>query len=991
METLKVLYRRISLFVLLCIVFQPFTYYANAQQNSQIAVNPIMKVSNLNNMTENPMRLDILKIDIKVIGQIAVTTLDITYYNSNSRVMEGEFNFPLGEGQTISRFALDINGTLREGVVVEKEQGRKTFEAVVRKGIDPGLLEMTKGNNFRMRVYPLPAKGTRRIVLAFEQELTDKGKNDLYLLPLKIDEVVDKFSVHVEVIKNQVVLDTEENELSNLSFSRWNDSYIANFEQDNYLPDKQIALAFPHISDTERVFTATKNNNSDSSYFYLTIRPKLSVKAKLLPKLITLFWDNSNSSQARDIEKDLSILNAYFQKTGSLSVELVPFNIRTEKAETFVITNGNWDKLKSVIKTMVYDGGTSFGSIDFTKYQSDEILLFSDGITDFGNSEPKFSDTPVNTINSSVSANHDFLTYIAQRSGGVYVNLNKLTNAEALSLLNTNNFHFISAQIENGNISNIYPSMPCQFTNSFSLTGIMANKSATLILNFGFGTTVVYSKRIMITADNSVEPELLRRLWAEKKIAELNLDVEKNKDKITLTGKEFGIITENTSLLVLENLSDYLQYDIVPPKEIQNEYFKQKHIVEKDASEKTKNHIEYVVKLSDEQSKWWNTNYPVLPKKPVNVNKSGNNQVLYAPPVVDDSLSDVVVVGYGTQGRTGITGSVSGVRVNESSAEPNMVFMMVEEPNNASASFDGGNKADIQINAWDPQTPYLKVLQYARSGEEYATYLKLKKEYGWTPAFYIDASDFFSKSGNKDTAVRILSNLAELRLESPELLRILGNKLLGLNYNAEAVLVFKKVLELKEEEPQSYRDLGLAYEADGSSQQAINTLYEVVKREWDGRFPAIEIIVLNEINNIIAIHPKLDYSFIDKRLVKKEPVNIRVILTWDADNCDIDLWVTDPSGEKCFYENKLTRLGGKISNDFTNGYGPEEFMIKKAIQGEYKIQANYYGTHSQSVLAPVNLHLTFITNFGKIDQKKQEITIRLENQKDIIDVGKFRF
>ena len=162
-------------------------------------------------------------------------------------------------------------------------------------------------------------------------------------------KLVDKFSVHVEVIKNQVSLDTEENELSNLSFSHWNDSYVANFEQDNYKPDKQLALAFPHISDTERIFTATKNNNSDSSYFYLTIRPKLSVKAKLLPKLITLLWDNSNSSQTRDIEKELAILDAYFQKIGSLSVELVPFNIKTEKAETFVITNGNWDKLKSAI------------------------------------------------------------------------------------------------------------------------------------------------------------------------------------------------------------------------------------------------------------------------------------------------------------------------------------------------------------------------------------------------------------------------------------------------------------------------------------------------------------------------------------------------------------------------------------------------------------------------------------------------------------------
>jgi len=126
-------------------------------------------------------------------------------------------------------------------------------------------------------------------------------------------------------------------------------------------------------------------------------------------------------------------------------------------------------------------------------------------------------------------------------------------------------------------------------------------------------------------------------------------------------------------------------------------------------------------------------------------------------------------------------------------------------------------------------------------------------------------------------------------------------------------------------------------------------------------------------------------------LIKKEPVSIRVSLTWDTDNCDMDLWVTDPTGEKCFYEHQLTRIGGKISNDFTNGYGPEEFMIKRALNGKYLVQANYYGTHSQSLLAPVNLHLVFITNYGKPNQKKQEVTIRLENKEDVIDVGKFSF
>jgi uncharacterized protein YfaP (DUF2135 family) len=80
-----------------------------------------------------------------------------------------------------------------------------------------------------------------------------------------------------------------------------------------------------------------------------------------------------------------------------------------------------------------------------------------------------------------------------------------------------------------------------------------------------------------------------------------------------------------------------------------------------------------------------------------------------------------------------------------------------------------------------------------------------------------------------------------------------------------------------------------------------------------------------------------------------------------------------------------------MSNDFTGGYGPEEYMIRYAVTGEYSVQANYYGTLSQSLLAPVNLHLVFFTNHGSPNQKKQEITIRLEKKEDVIDVGKFKF
>jgi len=987
---------RIAGVIFLSMMFQTFGHFLKAQQKDQIAISPVMKISNPYSREINPMRLDILKIDIKVIGSIAITTLDMTYFNNNPRILEGEFNFPLGEGQTVSRFALDINGKLREGVVVEKEQGRKTFEAIVRRGVDPGLLEKTEGNNFRMRVYPLPAKGTRRVVIAFEQELTEKGKYDLYSLPLKISESIGKFSVHIEIVKNRVELDAEKNEFNNLSFNKWNDSYVADFEQANFTPDKQIALSFPHITNSEKVFTATKGGNPDSSWFYLNIRPEVSKQVKVLPKQITLLWDNSSSVGHRNIEKELMTLDAYIRKIGNLKIELVTFNIKTSNPEMFDITDGNWGRLQSAIKSMIYDGATSLGCIDFTRFRSDEILLFSDGMSTFGRSEPRFSNIPVIAINSSLSSNSGFLTYIAQRSGGLYIDLNKHTATEIASMLTSNNFHFISAQVQSVKISSVYPSMPCQFFNSFSLSGIMSGKSASIKLNFGFGTTVTYSKTIKIDADQSDNEAMLSRIWAEKKIAELSLNEEKNKDEITLTGKKYGIVTANTSLIVLDNLEDYLRYNIVPPEDTQEKYFKIKNASGKDISSNTKDHINYVLKLSDKQSKWWNTNFPL----PI---VSANNKVKFTPPVIKPDEMVAEEDEPKMQREIIEEKATTGV-VNFDNGTDDVAAPIAREERTASNNFvnetvivaGSSNRSDskIQLFAWDPQTPYLKVLQYVPAGEKYNTYLKLKKEYGSTPSFYIDATDFFSKSMGRDTVVTILSNLAELEIESPQLLRVLGKKLIELKRYDEAILVFQKVLKLRGEEPQSYRDLGHAFEAKGDFNQAIRTLYEIVKKEWDDRFPGIELIVMNEINNIIHSHPdhpELKYTFVDKRLIKFEPVDIRVELTWDTDNCDIDLWVTDPKGEKCFYDNKLTRLGGKISNDFTGGYGPEEFMIKKAVDGEYLVQANYYGTRSQSLLAPVNLHLVFYTNFGSFKQKKKEVNIRLENKQDVINIGKFSF
>jgi hypothetical protein len=298
--------------------------------------------------------------------------------------------------------------------------------------------------------------------------------------------------------------------------------------------------------------------------------------------------------------------------------------------------------------------------------------------------------------------------------------------------------------------------------------------------------------------------------------------------------------------------------------------------------------------------------------------------------------------------------------------------------------------AIIQLQKWLPDSPYAARLRNASSNDVYRVYLDEKPSYPNSTAFYLDAADVFFDKGLNALGIRILSNLAEMDLENRHILRVLGYRLVQAGQPKLAIPIFKKVLVLSPEEPQSYRDLGLAYAADKQAQLAVNTLYEVVTRPWHGRFPEIELITLADLNSIVATTTeKLDTSRIDPRLLKNLSLDLRVVLTWDADNTDIDLWVTDPDGEKAFYGHRLTVQGGRMSLDFTGGYGPEEFSLKRAKPGKYTVHAQYFGDRSQNVTGATTLQVKLTTKFGAVDQQEQIVTMRLKGRQETVFVGEF--
>jgi uncharacterized protein YfaP (DUF2135 family) len=130
---------------------------------------------------------------------------------------------------------------------------------------------------------------------------------------------------------------------------------------------------------------------------------------------------------------------------------------------------------------------------------------------------------------------------------------------------------------------------------------------------------------------------------------------------------------------------------------------------------------------------------------------------------------------------------------------------------------------------------------------------------------------------------------------------------------------------------------------------------------------------------------------LDTRLRKLLDLDVRIVMTWDTDQTDMDLWVLEPSGEKCFYSHNLTTIGGTISRDFTGGYGPEEYLVRRAMPGDYKVSANFYGSRSQTLTGPTTVQATVITDFGRAGEKRQALTLRLTEAKDVVEIGAVRF
>lgn len=113
------------------------------------------------------LALERLGITATSAGDFAETTVEHVFRNDSDEQLEGTFHFPLPEGAIVIGLALEMNGRLVEGELVERDKARKAYEETVDKMLDPALLEWQGGQSFKLRVFPIEARNTKRVALHF--------------------------------------------------------------------------------------------------------------------------------------------------------------------------------------------------------------------------------------------------------------------------------------------------------------------------------------------------------------------------------------------------------------------------------------------------------------------------------------------------------------------------------------------------------------------------------------------------------------------------------------------------------------------------------------------------------------------------------------------------------------------------------------------------------------------------------------------------------
>lgn len=541
-------------------------------------------------------------VHVTINNGIAVTQIDQVFLNTENRIVEALYTFPVPHAASVSNFTMIIGGKEMIGEVVEKKRARQIYDSYKTQRRDPGLLEQVDYKSFELRVFPIAAGAEQRISITYYQQLDFDHNAATYVYPLatttgaQIDaRTHGKFAFTIDV-KSEIPI------LKLMSPSHAND-FVVTSHSDNYVraslevTEGDLSRDVVITYDTERPHTGidvlTSKQANEAGYFMMSMTAGKELQ-QLASGMDYMFVVDASGSMANDGKLMLSrsAVESFIDALGEEDrFELMTFNTvpNLQFGQLSPVNSESKQAAKSFLLSQQARGGTALRPAVATAYKYKDadrplnVVILSDGMTEVAeqaellaaiNNAP--SGSRVFCIGIGNDINRPLLKQLAEGAGGLAAFIShqddfaRQAQAFRRKLMRPVASN-VRIQIEgpqvfdvaNETLPDLYYGSPIWMIGRYKTPGKATITITAEVLGQPFRQSLEWD----FPAIDDRNPEI-ERMWAFARVQELQNGMRSKSqtsqaiDEIVRLCEGYSIVSEYASFIVLENDAEYARWSI---------------------------------------------------------------------------------------------------------------------------------------------------------------------------------------------------------------------------------------------------------------------------------------------------------------------------------------------------------------------------------------------------------------------------------------------
>ena len=936
-------------------------------------------------------------IDVRVTirGHLARTEYDLTFRNKLDRIVGGDFVFPIPPDGEVSALGLYFDGKLRRAAAVERVQAKTAYEEVVHRRVDPALAEWSNSRAFRMRVFPIPANGTKRVFIAADQELVASD----YTLDLRFRQKLE--SVNVQIDSDGRPVSAEGIALAGNGTARMENAFLDGVIR---VPSEAANAALMAWSESERTWYAS-----------MPLRPP-ATKSTVAPAAnVVILWDASGSAVQQDRARLQQFLQGFVaRQLAWASVSLVPFHVRVEEArpvsgaglvraldETPLAGATDLAAALEKLPTLVPDSATS------------RVIVVSDGIHSMGDSQ-RVADAakslakmrrPLLVVNASPRANDGLLGMLAASTGGLYLDLSRLSASEGVD----RSMRMTSRVVTSPEV------VPRDITTS-SADMTAAWRGPNRVASFVVTTEDGGRNETAVREVGGAAVDLVRRAWARARLREMT-ERGASSAEITDHGRTFGMLTPRTSLIVLESWSDYEMYGIPMPDDVAEQ--KRLDLMQRpappssvpvysgpagwfirgtvtDSSGAPLPGVTVILEVdgaartasvSDAFGRYWLAAAVAPASFIVRADLPGFSPATRSFPEEAPSGGTVdIALHYAAIAETITVTAEAPVYDNADGLDAVVPAASVKPPLRAVVLDDLLSRAANEMGTAPLERRHeiirdvlARMKSFRSPAERFRYYATARAVAGGEKSFHIDAA-ILLRDDDPELALRVLTDLAEADANDAPLVRIIARIAEGWGHPDVARRLLQNAMEVSPKEPQTWRELILLTAREGRREEfrSLVARHRAIARD----------LRMSEVDDQIALEVGRGAgSSSDLRIDGAAAVQVE--LMFESNYAYVDLHVVEPSGEEVAWDHISSVHGGRHTGGMTEGFGPQIYVSPGGVKGDYRIDVRYYSSDEAEVSVETIAHLIVYSKgrFGAMRRTDHVVVLaRNEERRNVTTV-----